>query len=185
MIKLIVGLGNPGEGYANTRHNVGFMTLDSFTESRNVKFDKQKFSGVYAEEIINGDKIIYLKPQKYMNLSGEVVKDFVNYFKIENENILIISDDLNLPVGKIRLRAKGSSGGHNGLKNIELHLGTQEYKRLKIGIGNEFKSDMKDFVLGKFTKEEMEILNKLFIETNELLSSFLQEKFENLMCKYN
>ena len=185
MIKLIVGLGNPGENYTNTRHNIGFMTLDKFTSSRNVKFDKQKFSGVYAEELINGDKIIYLKPQKYMNLSGEVVKDFVNYFKIEIENILIINDDLNLPVGKVRLRSKGSSGGHNGLKNIELHLGTQGYKRLKIGIGNEFKNDMKDFVLGKFTKSEMEILEKQFSETNEILLSFLNEKFENLMCKYN
>ena len=185
MIKLIVGLGNPGNSYSNTRHNIGFMTIDRFTNSRNVKFDKQKFSGIYAEEIINGNKIIYLKPQKFMNLSGEVVKEFTSYFKIEIKDILVISDDVSLPTGKIRLRSKGSSGGHNGLKNIELNLNTQKYKRMKIGIGNNNKYDMKDYVLGKFSKQELEILDITFNQTNEILQSLFENDFEELMCKYN
>lgn len=184
-MKLVVGLGNPGKEYNNTRHNIGFMCLDSFTNSRNVKFNKEKFFGLYAEELLNGEKIIYLKPQKYMNLSGEVVNDFVKFFKIDVKDILIISDDLNLPIGKLRLRLKGSSGGHNGLKNIEYHLHSQEYKRLRIGIGSTKNYDTKDFVLGKFNIEEKEILNQTFDTTKKILNEYLIGDFEKLMCKYN
>ena len=185
MIKLIVGLGNPGKEYSNTRHNIGFITIDEFVKSKNITFDKKKFDGIYAEEMINGDKIIYLKPQKYMNLSGEVVKDFINYFKIDIENVLIISDDVSLPFGKIRLRAKGSSGGHNGLKNIELNIGTQEYKRMKIGIGSNNNYDMKDYVLGHFNKEEEKQISDNFVKTNAILQSFISMNFNDLMDKYN
>lgn len=184
MIKLIVGLGNPGKEYEKTRHNVGFMAIDYFTANRNIKFDREKFSGIYSEERIGDDKIIYLKPQKYMNLSGEVVADFVKFYKINIEDILIISDDLNLPLGKVRIRPQGSSGGHNGLKNIELHLATQNYKRLRVGIGNEFK-DMKDFVLGKFTKEDTKILEDTIVKINKILGDYLTHNFEELMSKYN
>lgn len=185
MVKLIVGLGNPGKEYENTRHNVGFMALDNYVKLKNIKFDKQKFNGIYAEELVSGDKIIYLKPQKYMNLSGEVVRDFVNFFKIDVNDILIISDDISLPVGKIRLRPKGSSGGHNGLKNIENHLNTSEYKRIKIGIGSNNNYDMKDYVLGKFSKDDVNILNNTFDKINEILSTVFIEEFDSLMCKYN
>lgn len=184
MIKLIVGLGNPGKEYEKTRHNVGFMAIDNFTSKRNVKFNKEKFKGIYAEEKIGDDKIIYLKPQKYMNLSGEVVADFVNFFKINKEDILIISDDLNLPFGKIRIRSHGSSGGHNGLKNIELHLSTQNYKRLRVGIGNEF-NDMKDFVLGKLNNEEIIKMNETIVNICNILDDYLTHNFEYLMSKYN
>src|SRR5574344_1904775 len=111
-MKLIVGLGNPGKEYDNTRHNVGFMALDKIGEKYRLNFNKEKFSGKYAETNINGEKYIFLKPQKYMNLSGEVVADFVNFYKIPISNILIINDDLDLPVGKIKIKFKGSSGGH-------------------------------------------------------------------------
>ena len=130
-MKLIVGLGNPGREYENTRHNIGFMCLDKMAEYLKVNFDSNKFSGSYAQVNYGGEKIILLKPGKYMNLSGEVIRDFVKFFKISVEDVLIICGDLDTAVGTYRLRYKGSSGGHNGLKNIELHLGTKEYKRIK------------------------------------------------------
>ena len=131
-MKLIVGLGNPGKEYKNTRHNIGFMALDRIADAYNESFNKENLFGKYFIFNVNGEKVIFLKPQKYMNLSGEVVRDFVSYYKINTEDIIIIVDDLDLPTGKIRLRTHGSSGGHNGLKNIELCLGTKNYKRLKI-----------------------------------------------------
>ena len=157
-MKLIVGLGNPGREYENTRHNIGFMCLDKMAEYLKVNFDSNKFSGSYAQVNYNGEKIILLKPGKYMNLSGEVIRDFVKFFKISVEDVLIICDDLDTAVGTYRLRYKGSSGGHNGLKNIELHLRTKEYKRIKIGISNNKLIDTKDYVLGKFTKDEKDLI---------------------------
>lgn len=185
MTRLVVGLGNPGKEYEKTRHNIGFMVIDDYVKSKGASFDKQKFSGVYTEITQNGNKTIYLKPQKYMNLSGEVVRDFVNYFDINLTDILIISDDLNLEIGKIRLRSKGSSGGHNGLKNIELHLHSNEYKRLRIGISSNNNIDMKDFVLGKFSKENLQILEDNFSKTRDIIDNIFDSSIENLMSKYN
>ncbi|MEI3507990.1 MAG: aminoacyl-tRNA hydrolase [Bacilli bacterium] len=136
-MKLIVGLGNPGKEYENTRHNAGFRFIDSYAKAKNLSFNKEKFNGLYTDFLQNDEKIILLKPQKYMNLSGEVIKTYLDFFKIKVNNMLIIVDDLDTEVGKIKLRYKGSSGGHNGLKNIENHLKTQDYKRLKIGISND------------------------------------------------
>ena len=184
-MKLIVGLGNPGKEYENTRHNTGYIFIDSFAEKLNVTFDKQKFNGLYAETTINGEKILLVKPLSYMNLSGEVVGKFVNFFKIDINDILVISDDLDMEVGRIRLRSKGSSGGHNGLKNIALHLNTEDFKRLKIGISNDKLIDTKDYVLGKFTKEEKEVIEKMKPTIDELLSDFLNLDFDRLMGKYN
>ena len=184
-MKLIVGLGNPGKEYENTRHNTGYIFIDSFAEKLNVTFDKQKFNGLYAETTINGEKILLVKPLSYMNLSGEVVGKFVNFFKIDINDILVISDDLDMEVGRIRLRSKGSSGGHNGLKNIALHLNTEDFKRLKIGISNDKLIDTKDYVLGKFTKEEKEVIEKMKPTIDELLSDFLSLDFDRLMGKYN
>ena len=135
-MKLIVGLGNPGKEYEKTRHNTGFMALDSFAQKNGVVIDKKKYNGLYADATINGEKIILLKPQTFMNLSGECVRKYVDYFKIKVEDILVINDDLDLEVGRLRLRRNGDSAGHNGLKNIELNLGTKDFKRLKIGIYN-------------------------------------------------
>ena len=132
-MKLIVGLGNPGKEYENTRHNIGFMVIDNYL--KNEKF-KTKFNGMYLKKVINNEEVIFLKPLSYMNLSGEVVKKYVNYFKINLSDLLIISDDLDMPCFKIKLKYKGSSGGHNGLKNIIQNINTEEFKRLKIGISN-------------------------------------------------
>ncbi len=185
MTKLIVGLGNPGKEYEKTRHNIGFLTIDDFANYKGVKFDKKKFDGLYTEINMDGEKIILLKPQKYMNLSGEVVRDFVNYFDINLTDILIISDDISLNLGKLRLREKGSSGGHNGLKNIELHLHSNEYKRLKIGISKDNNIDLKDYVLGKFSKEDLTILEENYSKTRDILDNIFKESIQDLMNKYN
>ncbi len=184
-MKLIVGLGNPGREYQSTRHNIGFIFLDNYAKEKNIKIDKKKFNGLYKEVNINDEKVILLKPLSYMNLSGEVVKKYVDYFKIDIDNILIINDDLDMNFGKIRLRPDGSSGGHNGLKNISLHLGTEKFKRLKIGISNNKEIDTKDYVLGKFNKEEKETINSLKETIGELLNDFTIMDFDKLMCKYN
>lgn len=184
-MKLIVGLGNPGKEYEKTRHNVGFMTIDNYLSNLRITNFKNKFSGIYIDSIINGEKVIFLKPQKYMNLSGEVVKEFVNFFKINIEDILIINDDLDLPCGKVRLREKGTPGGHNGLKNIEAHLGTNEYKRLKIGVGNNKEIDTKDYVLGTFSKEELESINSTIKLTQNIIDDFIKIEFKEIMSKYN
>ena len=184
-MKLIVGLGNPGKEYEKTRHNIGFMSIDKIAEYFNTSFNKTKFSGKYAEFNYKNDKVILLKPCKYMNLSGEVVRDFVNFFKIDIEDILIICDDLDTQVGTYRLRYKGSSGGHNGLKNIELHLGTKEYKRVKIGISNNKLIDTKDYVLGKISSDDMKLLNPILDLTPKIIEDFFQLSFDQLMSKYN
>ena len=160
-MKLIVGLGNPGREYENTRHNIGFMFIDEYAKQKGVEINKKKFNGLYIDFINNGEKTILLKPQTYMNLSGESVRGFVEFFKIKIEDILIISDDLDMPIGKLKLRPTGSSGGHNGLKNIELHLNTQNYKRLKIGISHNKDIDTKDYVLGNLSKENKDTINDL------------------------
>lgn len=184
-MKLIVGLGNPGKEYDKTRHNIGFMCIDKIAEYFKVDFDSKKFTGSYTQFNHNGEKIILLKPGKYMNLSGEVIRDFVNFFKINIEDILIICDDLDTNVGTYRLRYKGSSGGHNGLKNIELHLSTKDYKRIKIGISNNKNIDTKDYVLGKFSKEEMDLINPIMDKMSNIVEDYLNLPFDNLMNKYN
>ena len=184
-MKLIVGLGNPGREYTKTRHNIGFMCIDKIAENFKIDFDSNKFTGSYTQFNHNGEKIILLKPEKYMNLSGEVIRDFVNFFKIDIEDILIICDDLDTKVGTYRLRYKGSSGGHNGLKNIELHLSTKDYKRIKVGISNDKTQDTKDYVLGKFTKEEIELINPIMDKIPNIIEDYLKLPFDNVMNKYN
>lgn len=184
-MKLIVGLGNPGREYENTRHNIGFMFIDEYAKQKGVEINKKKFNGLYIDFINNGEKTILLKPQTYMNLSGESVRGFVEFFKIKIEDILIISDDLDMPIGKLKLRPTGSSGGHNGLKNIELHLNTQNYKRLKIGISHNKDIDTKDYVLGNLSKENKDTINDLKKIVNNIIDDFYKLDFEKLMAKYN
>lgn len=181
-MKLIVGLGNPGKEYENTRHNIGFMVIDNYL--KNEKF-KTQFNGMYLKKVINNEEVIFLKPLSYMNLSGEVVKKYVDYFKINLSDLLIISDDLDMPCFKIKLKYKGSSGGHNGLKNIIQNINTEEFKRLKIGISNNLNIDTKSYVLSKFNQEELEKLHKKFEITNNIINDFINLDFEKVMSKYN
>ena len=182
-MKLIVGLGNPGDEYKNTRHNAGFIMLDNYLGS-SVKW-KDKFNGLYYETNIKSEKVIFLKPCMYMNLSGEVIKKYIDFFKISINDLLIISDDLDLSVGVYRLKQTGSSGGHNGLKNIENCLGTKDYKRLKIGISKDNSIDTKDYVLGKLDKESKKELEKVSIIVNNIIDDFIILDFNSLMNKYN
>lgn len=184
-MKLVVGLGNPGREYDNTRHNVGFMAIDRIVSALGLSFDRNKFNGSYCTGIISGEKIIFLKPLEYMNLSGNVIRRFIDFFDISFSDILIIHDDLDMDVGRIKLRPRGGSGGHNGLKNIESNLGTQEYSRVKIGISNNKKYDTKDYVLGKFSKDELDIMNKTFDMIPDLFNDYLSMNFDKLMNKYN
>lgn len=184
-MKLIVGLGNPGKEYENTRHNIGFIFIDKFAQKLNLNINKEKFNGKYTETIIGNQKIILLKPLSYINLSGEVISKFINFYKINIDDILIISDDLDMNFGKIKLKASGSSGGHNGLKNIELNLCTQNFKRLKVGISNNKLMDTKDYVLGKFNNEEKSILQDIKDTVMNILFDFPTTDFEKLMSKYN
>lgn len=185
-MKLIVGLGNPGDEYTKTRHNVGFSILDMYIERKQIEVDwKSKFNGLFLQTNLFGEKVIFLKPQSYMNLSGEVVRKFVSFFKININDILIISDDLDLLVGNFKLKDKGSSGGHNGLKDIEKNLGTSVYKRLKIGISNNKNVNTKDYVLGKFSFEELEIYSKMYPVLENIIDDFFSLNFLELMNKYN
>lgn len=184
-MKLIVGLGNPGKEYEGTRHNIGFQIIDFFAHSNNIEITKKKFNGFYTELNVNQEKVILLKPQSYINLSGEVIYKFINFYKISVEDVLIIHDDLDLLLGTFKLKKKGSSGGHNGLKNIELHLGTQEYKRIKVGISNNKNMDTKDYVLGKINKEEELILDNVKREVLVVLNDYFNVSYDILMSKYN
>lgn len=185
-MKLIIGLGNPGKEYENTRHNIGFNVVDNYISKKCfVGSWKNKFNGLYFEANIYREKVIFLKPQSYMNLSGGVVKKFIDFFKINIDDILVISDDLDLLVGNFKLKEKGSSGGHNGLKDIEKCLGTSLYKRLKIGISNDKKFDTKDYVLGKISKYDMEIYKSLYDVIENVIDDYFSISFSNLMNKYN
>jgi len=184
-MKLIVGLGNPGKNYDNTRHNVGFAFIDSLSSKLNVLDFKKKFNGEFVEINYCGEKIILLKPQSYMNLSGEVIKSFVSYFKIDIDDILIIHDDVDIVVGKIKIKKEGSSAGHNGLKNIELHLGTRAYKRFKIGVSKNNRIDIKDYVLGKISSEDNKEIDIIMNVSDIMVKDYLEMTFDNLMNKYN
>lgn len=185
-MKLIVGLGNPGKEYDNTRHNIGFMFIDSYLSNKFSLIDwKKKFNGLYYEVMNNGEKTIFLKPLSYMNLSGGVVSQFINYYKIDINDILVVSDDMDLLIGNFKLKDKGSCGGHNGLRDIERNLKTAEYKRLKIGISKNNDINTKDYVLGKFSTQDMKVYKDLFSELFKTIDDFYVLSFGDLMNKYN
>lgn len=185
-MKLIIGLGNPGKEYGNTRHNIGFMFVDKYIEYKNINVNwSNKFDGLYFESNINGEKTIFLKPQTFMNLSGDSVRKVMDYFKIGVDDILVINDDLDLKVGNFKLKSNGSCGGHNGLRDIEKKVGSQEYKRLKIGISKKSNVDTKDYVLGKFSSEELNLLDELFNTLYLVIDDYFKIPFNDLMSKYN
>lgn len=184
-MKLIVGLGNPGKEYENTRHNVGFQLLDLIANKFNLEFNKNKFNSIYCEYNIKGEKVILVKPLSYMNLSGSVVAKFVSYYKIDVKDILVIQDDLDMRLGRVKIVYNSSSGGHNGIKDIERCLGTKEYVRVKIGIANDRGVDTKDYVLGHFTREEESILKKDYDELVNIVDDFCSLGLDRLMSKYN
>lgn len=184
-MKLIVGLGNPGKEYDKTRHNMGFMALDNYINRNNLGSFKEKFNGLYLDTKVGGERVIFLKPLTYMNLSGQAVKKYMDYYKISIEDILIICDDLDMPIGKLKLKQISSSGGHNGLKDIESNLGSNAYKRLKLGIGKNKNIDTKDYVLGKFSKSDVEVISKELDIVNDIIDDFVKLNLGDLSSKYN
>ncbi len=182
---LIVGLGNIGAEYVNTRHNIGFKILDYFANQENVSFQTQKLGDV-AEFKIKGRAVLLLKPNTYMNLSGKAVKYWLEKENIEKENILVITDDLNLSFGSIRIKSKGSDGGHNGLKNIQLLLNSTEYPRFRFGISDAFKKGKQiDYVLGEWSPEEKEALKERLSISTEIIKSFALAGLNNTMNLFN
>lgn len=185
-MRLIIGLGNPGKEYEKTRHNIGFMMLDNYVDYKKINTKwSTKFNGKYIKDKINGEETILLKPQSFMNLSGGVVKKYVDYFKIPIENVIVISDDMDLFVGNFKIKDKGICGGHNGLRDIEKNLGTSLYKRIKIGIAKDKSIDTKDYVLGKLSKEDLDIIFDLSKVINEVIDDFYGMPFNDMMSKYN
>ncbi len=184
-MKMIVGLGNPGKEYENTRHNIGFMIIDEYCKTYKIDKIKTKYNGLFAKVYRNGEYFVLLKPLSFMNLSGTVVSKFADYFKIKPKDILVIHDDLDLPVGKIKIKSRGSSGGHNGIKSIIEYLKTDEFAHFKIGVGNNKNIDTKDYVLGKFSKKELDIYGKIFGFSSRIIDDFLDLNIEKVMSKYN
>lgn len=185
-MKLIIGLGNPGSEYEFTRHNVGFMAIDKFANKYNASFKIDKnLKGMISTININGEKVILLKPITYMNLSGDCVIAVMKYYKINIEDIMVINDDLDLPVGKVRYRVSGSAGGHNGLKSINSILKTEAYKRIKIGIDRSKDIPVVDYVLGRFSKEDMVLLQSSFDKVISGIEAFIKSidtnKLSNLI----
>ena len=186
-MKLVIGLGNPGLEYKWTRHNVGFETIDKLAYDFNINVNKNKFKAIYGEGIIHNEKVILIKPLTYMNLSGECVRDFLAFYKdLSLEDIIVICDDINLPIGTIRIRKKGSDGGQNGLKNIIYHLNSDEFARIRIGIGQKPENyTLANFVLSKFNKDEEIDIVKGITYATDALELFIKDKNNGLSNAMN
>lgn len=183
---LIAGLGNPGKQYTSTRHNIGFSAIDCISQKHNIDVSKTKYKGIIGEGTIAGEKVILLKPQTFMNLSGESVREAATFHKIPPENVIIIHDDISLPAGTLRIREKGSAGGHNGLKSIIAHLNSQDFPRMKIGVGApQPDKDLADYVLGRFSKEEEKILSEVLDRVCDAVSEYIKNGAKSAMSRYN
>ncbi len=184
---IIVGLGNPGREYSNTRHNIGFDVIDALADKAGISVTEKKHKALIGKGVINGQKVILVKPQTFMNLSGESVREIVDYYKIdESQELIVISDDISLDVGMIRVRKKGSAGGHNGLKNIIAHLGHDTFMRVKMGVGEKPKGyDLADYVLGHFTLEERKLMDEAAVHAGEAVRMMMAGDVDQAMNQFN
>lgn len=184
---IIVGLGNPDRQYQNTRHNIGFDVIDVIADKNNITVKERKHKALIGKGIVGGQKAVLVKPQTYMNLSGESVREVIDFYKAdEKSELIVISDDISLDVGQIRIRKKGSAGGHNGLKNIILHLGHDEFQRVKMGVGQKPEGyDLVDYVLGHFPKEEREIMDESAKRAADAVEVMIAEGADAAMNMYN
>lgn len=185
-MKLIVGLGNPGMQYAATRHNIGFEVIDSIAETYNISVIKNKYKALIGDGNIAGEKVILMKPQTYMNLSGEAVKACMEFHKISQEDLIVIYDDVSLEVGQLRIRKSGSAGGHNGIKNIIAQIGTQEFPRVRFGVGEKPAGwDLANYVLGRFPEEEMKIVGPRIMDAVKATEMMIKSGIDKAMNNYN
>lgn len=184
---LVAGLGNPGKQYDMTRHNIGFEVIDYIADKENVSVKKLKFKGLYGETNIGGEKVLLLKPQTYMNLSGECIREFAAFYKIPVENIIIINDDIYLDSGVLRIRKSGSAGGHNGLKSIIYQLASDQFPRIRVGVNSPLreKADLADFVLARFSKEEIPVLEDAIVRAAKAVDEIIRKSVDSAMNKYN
>lgn len=183
---LIVGLGNPGVEYAATRHNIGFDMITYLSDQYNIPMRSRENKAIVGKGVIDGQKVMLAQPQTFMNLSGESVRALMNYYKLELDELIVIYDDISLPVGQVRVRPKGSAGGHNGIKNIIQHLGTQEFSRIKIGVGAKPDGgDLVKHVLGRFSREEDSMVRDVFALAQEALLAIMNEDVASAMNKVN
>lgn len=183
---IIAGLGNPESKYDKTRHNIGFRLIDELAARNGITFSDRKHNGLVGKGIISGEKVILLKPLTYMNLSGECVGPAADYYKVEPENVIILFDDISLDVGRIRIRKKGSAGGHNGIKSIIAHLGSENFPRLKFGVGDKPKEmDLADYVLGRFSSQDEVTVSEGIKRACEAVECMIGEGCDAAMNKYN
>lgn len=183
---IIVGLGNPESKYKNTRHNIGFDVIDAIAKESNISVNNGKFKALCGNGIFNGHKVVLLKPLTYMNLSGEAVIEACNFYKVEPAEIIVFSDDINLDVGAIRIRKSGSAGGHNGLKNIIKHLGTEAFPRIRMGVGQKpAEYDLADYVLGHFSSAERVLMDEGIEKAIDALKLIMDDNVDQAMNKYN
>lgn len=183
---IIAGLGNPGKEYMGTRHNAGFSCIDELADKYNINVDTLKFKGMIGKGVIGGEKVILVKPMTYMNNSGECIREVMDYFKVDIEDLLVIFDDISLEPGRLRIRAKGSAGGHNGIKSIIKHLGSEQFKRIKFGVGDKPKGwDLADWVLGHFPTELYQQLRTGNENACKAVECILTEGIESAMNKFN
>lgn len=184
---IIAGLGNPGKQYAQTRHNVGFDTIDILADKYNISVDTKKHKALCGKGMIEGQKVVLAKPQTFMNLSGESVRELVDFYKIDpEEELIVIYDDISLEPGKIRIRKKGSAGGHNGIKNIIVQLGTQNFQRIKVGVGEKPKGwDLADYVLGHFSKEDRGLVDDALKRVAGAVELMVQGEVDQAMNQFN
>lgn len=184
---IIVGLGNPGKDYQNTRHNIGFDVIDALAETAGISVIEKKHKAIIGKGVLDGQKVILVKPQTYMNLSGESVRDIIDYYKIDEEQeLIVVSDDISLDVGMLRVRKKGSAGGHNGLKNIIQHLGHDTFMRIKMGVGEKPKGyDLADYVLGHFSQNERKVMNEAVKTATEAIQMMVAGDVDKAMNTFN
>ena len=184
---IIAGLGNPSSKYEHTRHNVGFDAIDYIADKHGIKVDITKHKALCGAGIIGGHKVVLIKPQTFMNLSGEAIAAICNFYKIDTEEeLIVIYDDISLDVGRLRLRAKGSAGGHNGIKSIINLIGSDKFKRIKTGVGDKpAQYDLADYVLGHFSPAERKIINETFEKVDEAVECIISEGMDRAMCKFN
>lgn len=183
---LIIGLGNPEEEYARTRHNMGFDTINKISEKYDIKVNKTKFNALYGTGEIEGEKVILLKPQTYMNLSGTAIRDFMNFYKLSPENIIVIFDDLDIEPGIIKIRKKGGPGTHNGMKSVVNEIKSEDFCRIRIGIGNsEYKNDLLNYILTRIPDDEYKILEKAINNAASSIAEILKNGIDSAMNKYN
>ena len=182
---LIAGLGNPGKEYENTRHNVGFKVLDALASDTGIEIKKARFEGLIGTGKINGEKVILLKPQTFMNLSGSSVRKTAMYYDIPKEHVIVIYDDIDIPFRSIRIRKSGGPGTHNGMKSVCKELGITDFPRIRIGIGNNSDNDLIDYVMGKMSKDEIKLLDETAKEAAEAVKDIIKLEIDNAMTKHN